>query len=304
MAGRPKGFARWNPSAEASTIVGQAQSVLNEYRSYGPMTARQIFYRLVGQYEYAKTEKAYKRLCEILVRARRAQLINFGDIRDDGTVIAGGGGFESTESAWATIGYIAKDFTLNRMVNQPHHIELWCEAAGMVPMLENAVSEWNVSVYSTGGFSSVTVTHQIAQRVAHKSSEEGKDTVFLHIGDYDPSGVSIYNSMDEDISSFLYGYGKFGKFAAYRVALTEEQVIDLDIPTAPPKYTDTRSANWEGETAQCEAIPPDILTKMARDAVEQYIDMEALAEREGQEADGRAQMRDKLEDVIDFEADE
>lgn len=304
MAGRPKGFASWNPSAEAAHWVALSKGVLDEYRSYGPMTARQIFYRLVGQHEYPKTEKSYKRLCEMLVRARRAQMIRFGDIRDDGTTVAGGGGFTSTDGVWDAIGYTAKSFHLDRMVNQPCHVELWCEAAGMVPMLSQAVEEWDVPVYSTGGFSSVTVTHQIAARAAHKSSEEGKSTVFLHIGDYDPSGVSIYNSMDDDVASFLMGYGKFGKFTAVRVALTEDQVYDLGIPTAPPKHSDTRSANWDGETAQCEAIPPDVLTQMTKDAVHKFIDQDALSEREAEEEEGRGLLRAKLGDVIDFDEED
>jgi hypothetical protein len=63
--------------------------VIKEYVDYLPLTIRQIFYRLVGRYEYEKTERAYARLCEHLNRARRARIIRMADIRDDGiTTIA------------------------------------------------------------------------------------------------------------------------------------------------------------------------------------------------------------------------
>jgi hypothetical protein len=68
----------WNPSPEVRHWVDAARYVLDEYGSYGPMTVRQIFYRLVGSYGYKKDERAYKRLAEYLVKARRAQMIQFG----------------------------------------------------------------------------------------------------------------------------------------------------------------------------------------------------------------------------------
>ena len=53
-----------------------------------PLTVRQIFYRLVGAHGYDKTEQAYARLGEHLNRARRAGLIEFDAIRDDGITFA------------------------------------------------------------------------------------------------------------------------------------------------------------------------------------------------------------------------
>lgn len=93
MSGRPKGYARWNPSEETLAVLLRVREVLDEYGSYGPMTARQVFYRLVGQFNFPKQEKSYRRLCEYLVRARRAGLVPFGSIRDDGTTVRGGGGW-------------------------------------------------------------------------------------------------------------------------------------------------------------------------------------------------------------------
>jgi hypothetical protein len=64
--------------------LDQIDAVLAEYIDQLPLTARQIFYRLVGAYAYSKSERDYKRLQEILVRARRAQIVPFAHIRDDG----------------------------------------------------------------------------------------------------------------------------------------------------------------------------------------------------------------------------
>lgn len=284
MSGRPKGYAPWKPAPDTLIVLAQVREVLEEYARYGAMTARQVFYRLVGQHGFPKSEKAYKRLCEHLVRARRAGLVPFHAIRDDGTTTLGGGGWSSPESFWRSVRYTAENFELSHQDGQPERVELWCEAQGMAGMLARMVSEWHVPVYSTGGFSSVTVTHEIAQRVARAG--DSQPTAFLHVGDHDPSGQSIFVSMAQDAGAFvaeLVGAvsdpadGRVeGFFHPERVALTRSQVEEYDLDTAPPKSTDSRSKRWAGETTQAEAMPPDLLQDVVRDAVYRHVDQFAL----------------------------
>lgn len=275
MAGaRPRGYMIWNPRPATLAVVTAAANVLEEYSSYGPMTVRQIFYRLVGQYGYDKTELAYNRLAEYLVKARRSGLIRFSQIRDDGTSTEGGGGWQSRESFWRSVRMSADGFELDHQTDQPQEIEVWCEAAGMAPMLARMLDRWHIPVYSTGGFSSVTVTNELAGRIGRRE----KRTTLLHVGDFDPSGESIFTSMTEDVAAFLAGNSKFGLFEPVRVALTEAQVEEYDLPTAPAKPSDSRSRNWYGETTQAEALPPDLLRDIMVAAVEEYIDDDALAE--------------------------
>lgn len=303
---RPKGYADWNPQPHVMAILRQVQEVLDEYSRYGPMTARQIFYRLVGEYGFEKTEQAYNRLASYLVRARRARMIDFDAIRDDGTSVRGGGGWSEKGQFWRAVQGTAKSYTLDKQLNQPYSIELWCEAAGMLPMLANMVSDWNIPVYSTGGFSSVTVTHEVSQRVYYRN----RPTVFLHVGDFDPSGESIFESMSQDIGSFVaeetedaMGYAYWdsdtgyveGRFEPERVALTRDQVARYNLPTAPPKRTDSRSASWVGETTQAEALPPDLLRSIVRDKVAEFIDLDILEETKRQEQLDKTDILGKLD---------
>src|SRR6056297_1433516 len=83
--GRNRGYiAGYRPQTRTRELLDQAQAVLDEYRDYWPLTCRQIFYRMVGAHGYDKTEAAYGRLCHHLANARRARLIPFYAIRDDG----------------------------------------------------------------------------------------------------------------------------------------------------------------------------------------------------------------------------
>lgn len=313
MAGRPKGYAAWSPTPEVAEVVAQVQGVLREYSGYGPMTVRQIFYRLVGQHNYPKDERAYKRLAEYLVKARRAKMIRFGSIRDDGTTVHSGRQNSDRGDVWeymeSIISTPASYLHLDRNGGQPCHIELWCEAAGMAPMLAQMVRHRDVSVYSTGGFSSVTVTYEVGQRVA----ERDKPTHFLHVGDYDPSGESIFTSMSQDIGAFVaatiggYIYTSTGRaetkdevpfFIPQRVALTEEQVAEFDLPTAPAKASDTRSRTWDGlATTQAEAMPPDLLERVVLEAIGELTDNDVLEELEAREESDKERLRAAVEDM-------
>lgn len=163
----------------------------------------------------------------------------------------------------------------------------------MAPMLFQVAAPFSVPVLSTGGFSSVTVTHEIAQRAARTASHhDGQATLFLHVGDFDPSGESIFDAMAADAGAFAWAQG--ASFRAVRVALTAEQVDEYDLPTAPPKKTDTRSRNWIGETCQAEAMAPDDLQHVVREAIEDHLDLERFEEEKAKEENDRSEIEEIL----------
>lgn len=59
---RPKGYAEWRPQRKTCALLDQVADVLAEYEDQLPLTVRQIFYPLVGAFDYEKTEAAYNRL--------------------------------------------------------------------------------------------------------------------------------------------------------------------------------------------------------------------------------------------------
>lgn len=268
--GRPRGFIfDWQPREQTEYLVLKVQKILTDNSDILPLTLRQIFYMLVTGFGFDKTEKAYKRLCETMNKARRAQWIDMDDIRDDGFTEHDSSGWYDDEHFLNTYHRAATNFTLDRQANQPRKLMLWCEAAGMAPQLAAAVKDYQVPVLSSGGFDSVTTKHKMAKRF----SEMG-DVVVLHIGDHDPSGVHICSSLDEDLRAFVGHYG--GTVAVTRLAVTPEQVDEMDLPTAPPKSRDRRS--FSGRTTQAEAIPPRRLREIVRAAVDYRVDPDLFAD--------------------------
>lgn len=278
---RVRGFAPWNPRNDTLALVGRVQDILAEYQAQLPLTNRQIFYILVGSDEgYPKTEQAYARLCEYLNRARRAGLVDFSAIRDDGTQSSGFPGWNSPAGFWSYVRRLAEGYEHNLTDGQPFHVELWVEAGGMVPQAAAVAGDYGIIVYSAGGFNGLTDKYETASRLAGKS----KRTIVLHAGDYDPSGLSIIDALAQDVTEFTVGLG--GRAPDFRrIVVTPDQIDQYSLPGAPQKATDNRG-EYMDETVQAEALPPDILAAELRAAIEAVTDPIALAaarRRGGQE---------------------
>jgi hypothetical protein len=266
---RARGFAPWSPEKATLTLLDQVKLVIDEYEDYLPLTIRQIFYRLVGAHEYEKTERAYQRLIEHLNRARRARIISMDVIRDDGGTILKPGGWEGAEQFMATVRAMAKRFTLDHSAGQPMRLVVICEASGMAPQLARVADPFGVTVMSGGGFDSLTDKHKFAAALA----SHDRLTIVLHIGDHDPSGVSMFLAFLEDVEAFTRELG--GQCTFTRLAVTPVQIRQYGLPTAPPKPTDRRA--FSGQTCQAEALAPDVLAGILRTAIEARVDQQVLA---------------------------
>ncbi|MEU5108163.1 hypothetical protein AB0H07_38900 [Streptomyces sp. NPDC021354] len=93
----------------------------------------------------------------------------------------------------------------------------------------------------------------------------------------------MFSSLAEDVIAFAEAAG--AEVAFERVAVTPEQIAAYDLPTAPPKTTDRRSFSGT-TTTQAEALPPDILASIVREAIEAHRDpvvhQHALAREEAE----------------------
>jgi hypothetical protein len=270
--GRARGYIEdYRPQPKTLELIKAIERVLHEYADYWPLTIRQIFYRLVGAYRYPKTEAFYRgKLCYHLANARRGGMIPFDAIRDDGVSTFRLDHFDDEEHFNRHVRELGQNYTRNKLANQPLHIEVWCEAAGMVPQLYDVAEPFSVRVYSCGRFDSLTLKKELAGRIC----DIGKPAVILHLGDYDPSGESIFTSIAEDVSAFVEADRPWATVtvAFRRLALTATQVEKHDLSTAPAKETDSRSKSWVGETCQLEAMPPDIIAETLANELVRLLD--------------------------------
>lgn len=330
------GYQPYKPQKYSASVIKAAKAVLVEYKAWErPMTVRQVFYRLVAEYSYSKTENAYSSLIGYMARSRRAYqrqiidlidggnaetfkeaqeiaikvdtLIPFSWIRDERgkshVVESFSDADDFTESLEGWIDALQKD----RTVGQPRVLELWCEAAGMVPLMREIAQPYGVRVSSGGGYDSVTAKHKLANRAGVAFNKSRAFTTVLHVGDFDPSGEGMFNTLNDDVGEMVWQLVGVEAIRFERVALTEQQVIDMGVETAPPKPADSRRRGFveahptirdhlgsDEITAQLEALTPPELYELIEGKIEGHVDQDALDAVKVAEDELRDELRERL----------
>ncbi|OWQ95215.1 hypothetical protein CDQ91_14390 [Sphingopyxis witflariensis] len=262
--------------------------MLDEYREHWPLTARQLFYRLVGAHGFDKSEAFYSTLCHHVANARRARLIPFAAIRDDGVMTLTMDHYADADAFRAVMRERAENYRRDLMADQDVHTEIWCEAAGMVQQLARIGHQYSIRAYSSSGFDSLTAKKALADRIC----ATGKPAFILHLGDLDPSGKSMFDVAAEDVQAFVQADRANGlvKVEFVRVALTWAQVTAYHLPTSPAKTTDSRSKGWTGETCQLEALAPDQIAALLKVEIEKIVDIARMNAALAAEEDERQQL--------------
>jgi hypothetical protein len=186
----------------------------------------------------------------------------------------------------------AEQFRLDRQTGQPFRLMFAVEAAGMVPQIQRVADPYGIAVHSSGGFDSLTAKHDLAVQLGGWRHVE-----VLHIGDHDPSGVHLFSSMAEDIQAIAEDLELDTDIRFSRLAVTPAQITELNLLTAPPKATDRRA--FDGETVQCEAIPPDALANIVEQAIRQRFDQIAYTKVLRAERMTRKQLSRRLAALLD-----
>ncbi|MEX0782143.1 MAG: hypothetical protein WD557_05795 [Dehalococcoidia bacterium] len=279
-ANRPRGYIEnYRPQSRTLQLIEQVREILRIYGDHLPLTVRQIFYILIGRFAHGKSDSFYKSLCEHLSNARRGGAIDFRHIRDDGVSVLQETSFAGLDQFYRYLQRQAGSYARNRLARQSHHIEVWCEAAGMQPQLNRVAGRYHIPVYSTGGFDSTTAKWNLAQRICRV----GKPAIILHLGDFDPSGVSIFETAAEDVRAFVLADRKWLNVDVefVRVALTDDLIERHRLETDPHRVKsdkDYRGLNWPfNYTCQLEALPPDVLATVLNEEIRRHLDLDLLA---------------------------
>ena len=122
-----------------------------------------------------------------------------------------------------------------------------------------------------------------------KRHEKGRhDTVIIHLGDHDPSGLD----MTRDIQDRLQLFGS--TVNVDRIALTWDQIEQYNPPPNPAKTTDARYASYQeqygDDSWELDALEPRILSDLIRTAVQSRIDDELWQEALERQQVGRDQL--------------
>jgi hypothetical protein len=227
-----------------------------------PATVRQTFYQLVSRGVIAKTEHEYKAtVVRLLGEMRRAGEIPFDWIADNTRWMRKPATYSSLSDM---LQRSVELFRRSLWDRSNVYVEIWLEKDALAGVLYDVTSEWDVPLMVTRGYASISYLHGAAEAILARR----KRACLYYFGDFDPSGVDITRAVEDGIREFA----PEADIDFERIAVTEEQIISMSLPTRPTKGTDSRSKNFIGESVEVDAIPPDSLRDLVRSAIEQHVD--------------------------------
>jgi len=230
-----------------------------------PQTIRGLFYQAVTQGFVPKTEAAYKNtVIRVMGEMRKDGVLPYDWIADNTRWMRRPTAYGSAEDAllqaWQ---YYRHDI----WTNLPDYVEVWCEKDALAGVLYDETAAWCVPLMVSRGFASLSFLHSAGQTIKTQWEQCGKTAYIYYLGDLDPSGVSISQTIEKGLQE----YSGDAKVIYQRIAVTHDQVFELNLPTRPTKPTDSRAKAWEGDSVELDAIPANILKALVRSYILSHI---------------------------------
>jgi hypothetical protein len=146
---------------------------------------------------------------------------------------------------------------------------VWLEKDALKGVLvPTVVNECGLGLHVTRGFASITYLQEAAEDI----EIDGRPTYVYVLTDFDPSGVSIAEKVEEE----LVNRAPCSDITVERLAVDRSQIERWDLPTRPTKDSDTRARKFRRvhgtDSVELDAIPPDVLRQLVRDAIDSHMD--------------------------------
>jgi hypothetical protein len=277
-------------------IVEQAIDVCSQYEK-GILTLRALHYQLVSR-GMTNDLSHYKKVVTSMIDARWEGLIDFDQFSDLDRKMEGKTKYDFTsvddevDNSMNTIKYWMRTYNKNRWENQKYYPEVFIEKKALQGVFMDICEEYDVSLGACKGYPSLTFLYEASERFK-VAKRRGFEPIILYFGDYDPSGEDIPRSIKENLSRFGV------EVEVRRISLMEEQVLEWNLPPAPAKETDTRTANWGGlGQVELDAVKPEKLISMCRDAIEDVFDRDLYEELLEEQATEKAEYKEKMKEEL------
>ena len=189
---------------------------------------------------------------------------------------------------------------------QPYRICLCGEKASLRPILMQQALRFGCEVVLPTGEMSDTLVRGIVDRAI----ADGRPLVVLYFADFDPSGWQMPISVARKIQAFADLLPDMPQVQVHRVAMIEEQVRKLGLPSTPLKEAERRAdrwrAHWGLEQTEIDALvqlQPKALLDIARKAILPFFDTSLAHRRDEAERAWRARAMERIEAGTDQRAD-
>jgi hypothetical protein len=270
LNGKPKRYR--STKAQLAEIDA---AIFDIAQAENPITVRGLFYRVMSRGLVPKTDRSdndtgtpngYGIVQREVLKMRRRGDLPYGWITD-------GTRYQIKPRTWsnaqAALDNTAKTYRRALWAEQDVHIELWVEKAAIEGVVYPVTDEFDVPMLPARGFASETFLYETAEDL----NDDGRPAFIYQLGDHDPSGVCAWEVIERRLREFV---DDDIDLTFERIAVTPEQITELDLPTRPTKQSDSRAAKFVGDSVEVDAIPSPTLRSLVREAIEAHIDPDAL----------------------------
>jgi hypothetical protein len=242
-----------------------ADGVLKVFEKYEPpLGVRQVYYQLAASLGLVPlSQKGYREAARVMLRMRELEIVPWGDFCDRARERHRPGQWADVHDFMETVnGAFRKD----KWRSQPEHVEFWLEKDALSAFVKDVLDPYGNPLCVVRGFSSATFLHECAAALSHIK----KPKFIYYLGDHDPSGLSIEDSIKKRLTEFG------AEFTFKRIAVTLDDTKTYNLRPLEAKKTDTRTPKYVKKhgtaTIELDALPPDVLRQRIIDAVEKHID--------------------------------
>jgi len=225
------------------------------------MTVRQVFYQATVQSLVKKAESGYGKVKTDLAIMRRDGSLSYDWLADNTRWQRKPRTFSSVEEALRDT---AAFYRKNLWTAATSYVEIWLEKDALSGVVYPVTSMYDVSLMVARGYASLSFLYSAAEYI----STLDVPTYVYHLGDFDPSGVNAGEKIEETLRELAPD----ADIEFERIAVTEEQIADWDLPTRPTKAPDTRAKAF-GSTLSVEldAIEPNQLRALVQEVIERHL---------------------------------
>lgn len=272
-------FIPKNFQGKSLAIVEQANAILDEYQAAGfTLTLRQLYYQFVARGLLANKQQNYDRLGAIISDARLAGLVDWDAIEDRTRFLRGHTTYDSPAHA---IEYMQRRYRIDMWQNQPNRLEVWIEKDALIGVIEQVCADWDINYFACRGYASQSELYAAGKRIEARRTGDGQNTIVIHLGDHDPSGMDMTRDNCDRLSLFAGGYVE-----VRRIALNMPQVQQYNPPPNPAKLTDSRANayidEFGPESWELDALTPQVIAQLIKDEVDREVDADLWNERVAQ----------------------
>jgi hypothetical protein len=269
-----------------------SRQIMDFLRKHHPQSIRHVYYVMTNPrlpQPVEKTETGYVHVQRRMVSMRRDGTLPYGWVIDTSRSGIFVNTFTSPKNFIETMLW---QYRADPWLQSKWYCEVWVESRSISGVIEELCDEYGVTLYPCGGFTSLTLAFE-ASPALNRAAANGKKLMILYIGDWDQSGVIIDKSVEKELREHL---NRGVQLHFERIAITEEQIAEYDLPTKPRKEGDKRSRHVK-ETVEAEAMPAHILRDLLRTKFDALLPKGALAKARKESERGQAALERIAEEL-------